>query len=71
MKLELDMNYYRALVARARAWGRNVCEGKSGDDGGYSTETVLVTAMLALLGIAVIGVIVAKVMGKANGIDLG
>ncbi|MEV3854961.1 hypothetical protein AB0J38_11615 [Streptomyces sp. NPDC050095] len=40
-------------------------------DGGYTTETVIVTAMLAILAIAVVGIIVGKVLGKANGIDLG
>ncbi|WP_431953437.1 hypothetical protein [Actinacidiphila sp. bgisy167] len=41
------------------------------EDGGYSTETVIVTALLALLALAVVGIIAAKVTSKANGIDLG
>jgi hypothetical protein len=41
------------------------------DDAGYSTETVIVTALLAALGLAVVGIIVAKVTKKANGINLG
>ncbi len=40
-------------------------------DGGYSTEAVLVTALLVLAAIAVIGLIVGKVTGKANSINLG
>jgi len=40
------------------------------DEGGYSTEAVVVTALLAALAIAVIAIIVAKVMAKANGLDL-
>lgn len=40
-------------------------------DAGYSTETVIVTALLVIMGIAVIGIIVAKVTAKASGIDLG
>jgi hypothetical protein len=40
-------------------------------DGGYSTEAVLVTALLVLAAIAVIGIIVGKVTGKANSINLG
>jgi hypothetical protein len=40
-------------------------------DGGYSTEAVLVTALLVLAAIAVIGIIVTKVTGKANSINLG
>ncbi|MET9293081.1 hypothetical protein [Streptomyces sp. NPDC003077] len=41
------------------------------DDAGYSTETVIITALLAALAIAAVAVITMKVMGKARGIDLG
>ena len=40
-------------------------------DAGYSTETVLVTALLVILAIAVIAIIVIKVTAKANSINLG
>lgn len=40
-------------------------------DGGYTTEAIVVTALLALLALTVVGIIVAKVTGRANGIDLG
>ena len=40
-------------------------------DGGYSTEAVLVTALLVTLAIVVIGVIAIKVADKANSINLG
>jgi hypothetical protein len=40
-------------------------------DCGYSTEAVLVTALLVTLAIVVIGVIALKVAGKANSINLG
>jgi hypothetical protein len=39
-------------------------------DGGYSTETVIVTALLAAAALAVIGIIVAKVTGLANSINM-
>jgi hypothetical protein len=39
-------------------------------DGGYSTEAVLVTALLVALAIVVIGIIAVKVTGKANSINL-
>ncbi len=39
-------------------------------DGGYSTEAVLVTALLVGLAIVVIGIIALKVTGKANSINL-
>ncbi|MFB9320096.1 hypothetical protein [Cryptosporangium minutisporangium] len=40
-------------------------------EAGYSTETVLVTALLVALAIAVLGIIAAKVLAKANAINLG
>jgi hypothetical protein len=40
-------------------------------DAGYSTETVLVTALLVVLAVAVIAIIAVKVTEKANSIDLG
>ncbi|PZS30135.1 MAG: hypothetical protein DLM61_11625 [Pseudonocardiales bacterium] len=41
-------------------------------DAGYTTETVLVTALLLVVAaLVVVGIIVAKVTAKANGIDLG
>jgi hypothetical protein len=40
-------------------------------EAGYSTETVLVTALLVVLALAVIAILVAKVTSKANGINLG
>lgn len=60
----------RSITVRTRAWGRRVRRGMT-RDAGYSTEAVIVTALLAVMGLAVIGIIVAKVTAKANGIDLG
>ncbi len=40
-------------------------------EAGYSTETVLVTALLAALALAVLGILAAKVIGKASSINLG
>jgi hypothetical protein len=40
------------------------------DEAGYSTEAVVVTALLAALAIGVIAIIVVKVTQKANGINL-
>ncbi|WWR54865.1 hypothetical protein V1460_06155 [Streptomyces sp. SCSIO 30461] len=53
----------RAHVADARRHLRS--------DAGYTTETIVVTALLATLALAVVGIIVGKVLTKANGIDLG
>ena len=40
------------------------------DRGSYSTEAVLVTALLVALAVVVIGVIAVKVKAKADGINL-
>jgi hypothetical protein len=39
-------------------------------DAGYSTETVLVTALLVVLALGVLAVIATKVIAKANSISL-
>lgn len=39
-------------------------------EAGYSTETVLVTALLVVAALAVIAIVVAKVAEKANGITM-
>ena len=41
-------------------------------EAGYSTETVVITAILAALALLVVGdIIYNKVVNKANGINLG
>jgi len=55
-----------ATALRARlAWLRR--QG----DGGYTTETVVVIALLVALAIAAIAIVAAKVLAKANSLDLG
>jgi hypothetical protein len=55
-----------AATLRARlAWLRRH------GDGGYTTETVVVIALLVALAIAAIAIIAAKVLAKANSLDLG
>lgn len=41
------------------------------EDAGYTTEAVIVIALMVAAAIAVVGIIVAKVTAKANSIDLG
>lgn len=53
----------RAHLTEARRCARS--------DAGYTTETIVVTALLAILALTVVGIIAGKVLGKANGIDLG
>ncbi|MDI2127144.1 hypothetical protein [Yinghuangia seranimata] len=61
--LQLLTATMRRLGARLRELAR--------DERGYSTETVLVTALLVALAIAVIAIIALKVTNKANSINLG
>jgi hypothetical protein len=40
-------------------------------DAGYTTETVVITALLAALAIAAVALIARAVIAKANGLNLG
>ncbi|AOR31037.1 hypothetical protein BFF78_08270 [Streptomyces fodineus] len=62
-QLDLLARLVRAHLAELRRQARS--------DAGYTTETIVVTALLAILGLTVVGIIVAKVTAKANSIDLG
>jgi hypothetical protein len=39
------------------------------DEAGYTTETIVVTALLVVLGLTVLGILAAKVIFKSNGIS--
>lgn len=41
----------------------------SRDEAGYTTETIVVTALLVVLGLTVLGILAAKVIFKTNGIS--
>ncbi|BCJ62997.1 hypothetical protein [Polymorphospora rubra] len=56
------------LAAKLRERWQEIRDAK---DAGYSTETALVTALLVTLALVVVGIIAAKVAGKADSIDLG
>lgn len=60
--------YLSILWVQLRA---RIRELREHPDAGYTTETVLVTALLVVLALAVIAILVAKVTSKANGINLG
>jgi fatty acid desaturase len=40
-------------------------------DAGYTTETVVVVALLVAMAIAAVAIITAKVIAKANSLNLG
>ncbi|WP_406692797.1 hypothetical protein REH65_14425 [Saccharopolyspora sp. ID03-671] len=56
------LNYIQLVIATTRAR----IDAIRTDERGYSTETVLVTALLVAAAIAVIAIIVAAVTRKAN-----
>jgi hypothetical protein len=60
--------YWGLLVGALRARSELL---RRDPDAGYTTETVVVTALLVVAAIVVVAIIVAKVMAKANGINLG
>lgn len=51
------------------AWRR--LRALSEDQRGYSTEAVVVTALLVALAILAVGIITAKVISRANAIQTG
>lgn len=63
MRLYLEV-LWAALRARIEALRRE-------PEAGYTTEAVLVTALLVLIALAALAIIAAKVAAKAENIDLG
>lgn len=59
------------LLAAGGQFRRRLTAACRSGDAGYTTETVLVTALLVALAITVIAIIVAKVIAAANAINLG
>jgi hypothetical protein len=55
------------LFARITSLRRDLADRQ---DDGYTTETIAVIALLVVLAIGVVGVIAAKVLAKANSINL-
>jgi Na+-driven multidrug efflux pump len=66
MPAPLELLRAAASVLRAR-----LAAARRTRDAGYTTETVVVTALLVALAIAAVAIIVAKVLDKANGLNLG
>ena len=63
----------RRAFARITAWPSlfaSAAAARMRDDSGYTTETVIVTSLLAALALAVIAIIVAKVTGLANALNV-
>jgi hypothetical protein len=63
---ELEMIRTMAKMLRDR-----LAAARAVPDAGYSTEAVVVTALLVALAIAAVSIIAAKVLAKANSISTG
>jgi hypothetical protein len=60
--------YWTLLSVALRA---RIDELRRNPEAGYTTETVVVTALLIVAALTVVAIIVAKVTAKAHGINLG
>jgi hypothetical protein len=60
--------YWALLSAGLRA---RLAELRRHPDAGYTTETVVITALLVVAALTVVTIIVGKVVTKANSINLG
>lgn len=67
----LILTYLLARIADVRRDPALHRDRAYSDDAGYTTETIAVIALLVVLALSVLGVVAAKVLAKANSIDLG
>jgi hypothetical protein len=63
----MPVAYLRILASVLR--GR-LAQARHGEDG-YTTETVVVIALLVALAVAAVAIITAKVLARANSLNLG
>ena len=62
---------FQMITAMARILRERLAVARAEPDAGYSTEAVVVTALLVALAIAAITIIATKVLAKANSISTG
>jgi hypothetical protein len=62
---------FQMIRAIARMLRERLAVARAEPDAGYSTEAVVVTALLVALAIAAITIIATKVLAKANSISTG
>ncbi|MGH9295776.1 MAG: hypothetical protein ACRD0B_10635 [Acidimicrobiales bacterium] len=63
-----ELTILRHVIALASERWRAL---RADSEAGYTTETVIVTALLAALALTAVGIIVAKVVSAANNISTG
>ena len=62
---------FQVMRTIARMLRDRLTAAREKGEAGYSTEAVVVTALLVALAIAAIAIIAAKVLAKANSISTG
>jgi hypothetical protein len=62
---------FQVIRAMASVLRDRLATARAESDAGYSTEAVVVTALLVALAIAAITIIATKVLAKANSISTG
>ncbi|PYC65574.1 hypothetical protein C7C46_32490 [Streptomyces tateyamensis] len=72
--MRTTVTYARSLArTAARRLAARLADGyaraKAEPDAGYTTETIVITALLVLCGIAALGVLTTKVLDKVNGLN--
>jgi hypothetical protein len=67
-----EIGLLRAIWALFRAHlAAAIREWRQHGDAGYTTETVVVIALLVAMALAAIAIITARVLAKANSLNLG
>jgi hypothetical protein len=63
-----ELNIMLQVIYRLR---ERLTNARAEPEAGYSTEAVVVIALLVFMAVAAVGIISAKVLSKANGIGTG
>jgi fatty acid desaturase len=66
MLTQLELLRLAAAALRTR-----LAQARREPDAGYTTETVVVVALLVAMALAAVAIITAKVIAKANSLNLG
>jgi hypothetical protein len=64
----LELTILTHLIATLRGRWQTL---RAEPEAGYSTEAVVITALLVAMGVAAVAIIAAKVLSSANGITTG
>ncbi len=67
----LEFTIYRYFVQLFQQLRRRWQILRSQPEAGYSTEAVVITALLVAMGVAAVAIITTKVLSSANGISTG